>query len=183
KDIRFTSKGDDTLYVSALGWPEDRRLLIRSLAQFPGVTGRITNVSLLGHRGRIAWKHGADGLAVELPAEKHSEYAIVLKVTGRNLRGFKPELAVPPTPAVQPDDRGGYTLGAEQADTHGALHTEDRGGQANLGFWDNASDSASWKVHFPHPGTYRVTASTATVHPEARLVLEATGDKTEGTVT
>jgi alpha-L-fucosidase len=47
RDVRFTTKGD-TLYAIALGWPEDGKLVIRSLAKFPGVTAQITDVRVLG---------------------------------------------------------------------------------------------------------------------------------------
>jgi alpha-L-fucosidase len=93
RDIRFTTRGDRTLYALALGWPEDRKLVIRSLARLPGVTGKITGVSLLGHAGELRWLHDGDGLAVQLPAEKPCDDAIALKITGEDLRGFKPEAA------------------------------------------------------------------------------------------
>ncbi len=95
KDIRFTSKGQDTLYAFALGWPEDGRLLIRSLGKLPGVTAKINAIELLGHAGPLVWTQDADGLSVKLPQRKPGKYAVALKISGENLRGFKPELAGP----------------------------------------------------------------------------------------
>jgi alpha-L-fucosidase len=177
RDIRFTTRGDRTLYAFALGWPEDRKVVIRSLARLPGVTGKITDVRLLGHEGSLHWTHDGDGLMVQLPAEKPCDDAIALKITGADLRGFKPELAVPPTPTVKPDSSGGYTLGADEADLHGSLQVETRGGRPNIGFWDRAADSASWKVDFKEPGRFRITASWATVHPSSAVVVEVAGTK------
>ena len=95
KDIRFTTKGENTLYAFALGWPAESKLVIRSLAKFPGVTGKIDAVELLGHAGPLKWTQDADGLSVKLPEQKPCKYAVALKITGENLRGFKPELAAP----------------------------------------------------------------------------------------
>jgi len=91
KDLRFTSKGDQILYAFALGWPAEGKLVIRSLAKVPGVTGRIDNVQLLGHPGPLKWAHDANGLTIELPDRKPCEYAVALKIAGDNLRGFEPE--------------------------------------------------------------------------------------------
>ena len=110
KDIRFTSKGDNTLYAFALGWPAEGKLVIRSLAKFPGVTGKIAGVELLGHPGPLKWTHDADGLAVDLPDQKPCDYAVALKIIGEDLRGFKPELAVPAASLIQPDASGTLTL-------------------------------------------------------------------------
>ena len=89
QDIRFTTKGD-VLYAIALGWPEDGKLLVRTLA---APAGKIESVSLLGCAAPLRWSQQADGLAVTLPAEKPCQHAYVLKISGREL---KP--AAPPAP-------------------------------------------------------------------------------------
>ncbi|HLH53903.1 MAG TPA: alpha-L-fucosidase, partial [Verrucomicrobiae bacterium] len=50
KDIRFTTKGN-TLYAIALGWPDDGKLLVKSLASTG--PGKITQVSLLGSKQKL----------------------------------------------------------------------------------------------------------------------------------
>ncbi|MBE3100324.1 MAG: alpha-L-fucosidase [Planctomycetes bacterium] len=182
KDIRFTMKGDKTLYAFAMGWPAEGRIVIRSLAKFPEVTGRITDVSLLGHAGKVKWTHDADGLAVQLPAGKPCDYAVALRMTGEDLRGFKPELAVPPVQAIQADAAGNYLLGADDAELHGDLKTENQGGQPNIGFWDKAADSASWKVNFKEAGRFKVSASCAAANGESALAVEVADQKAEGKV-
>jgi alpha-L-fucosidase len=112
KDIRFTSKGDHTLYALALGWPAEKKLLIRSLARFPEVTGKIAAIELLGNQGPLKWTHEGNGLTIDLPDKKPCDHAIALKITGENLRGFKPELAVPAASIIQPDAAGTITLSA-----------------------------------------------------------------------
>ena len=59
KDIRFTTKGG-RLYALALGWPEDRRLVIRSLATpagkiTQGQSARLTGANSLGSKPMPAW--------------------------------------------------------------------------------------------------------------------------------
>jgi alpha-L-fucosidase len=180
KDIRFTTKGDNTLYAFALGWPEDGKLSIRSLARFPGVTAKIASITLLGGGDApLKFTHDEQALTVELPAQKPCDYAVALKITGESLRGFKPELAVPPTPTVAPDASGNFNLTPDEAILNGNLRVEARGGQPNIGFWDNPTDTASWKVNFKEPGQFRVTASYATTHPSSLLVLDAAGQKLE----
>src|SRR5262249_5295212 len=83
QDIRFTSKGD-TLYAIALGSPDDRTLTVRSLAENPA-GGRVTDVRLLGHDGRLEWSPSAQGLVVKLPEKKPCDHAISLRIAGRGL--------------------------------------------------------------------------------------------------
>jgi len=95
KDIRFTAKGDNTLFAFALGWPKDGKLTIRSLAKVPGATGTIAAVSLLGYGGQVKYTHNAEGLTVELPGQQPCKYAVALKITGENLRRLKVERRAP----------------------------------------------------------------------------------------
>jgi alpha-L-fucosidase len=180
KDLRFTMKGEKTLYAFAMGWPTDGKIVIRSLARFPEATGKITDVALLGHAGKVTWTHTADGLAVDLPAEKPCDYAVALKITGEDLRGFKPELAAPQVPAIKPDAAGNYTLGAEDAELHGdGIKTEAQGGQPNIGFWDKPLDWVSWKVSFKEAGRFKVTVACAAANKESALALEIADQKAE----
>jgi alpha-L-fucosidase len=96
KDIRFTTKGDGTLYAFAMGWPAEASVVIRSLGKYPGVSGKIQKVELLGHSGPLKWTHDAEGLTIQLPGRKPCDYAVAFKITGDRLRGFKPEMAGTP---------------------------------------------------------------------------------------
>lgn len=162
-DIRFTTKGS-VLYAIALGWPSDGRLVIRSLALVGGAKGRVTSVRLLGHPGPLRFEQNAEGLFVRMPARKPCDYAYALRITGSNLRDFHPELAPQAAaPAIVPDARGNVQLAADQADLHGSLRLEERGGQLNIGFWDNPQDEAEWRVRNLAPGTYEITARCASM--------------------
>jgi alpha-L-fucosidase len=95
RDIRFTTKGR-TLYAIALGWPEDGKVVIKSLAktQDAGVN-QIKRVTLLGHHGKLKFSQTEEGLVVELPAQKISDLACSLKITGRQLQPAAPPAAAP----------------------------------------------------------------------------------------
>ena len=80
-DVRFTKKGN-TLYAFVMGWP-DRETSIPLLAQGGKLgVGRIRNVELLGHKGRVAFTQDEGGLKVQMPAEKPCDHAITLKIAG-----------------------------------------------------------------------------------------------------
>ena len=81
RDIRFTTKGD-FLYAIALGWPDDGKLRISSLASS---AGQIEKISLLGYDGKLAWKQSVKELSVTLPEKIVSKDAIVLKISSRGL--------------------------------------------------------------------------------------------------
>ena len=85
KEIRFTAKSKN-LYAIALGWPDDGRLVIKSLAKPSGGTGnKIKRVELLGHKGRLKWDQTPDALIVSLPSEKVSPYTCALRINGEEL--------------------------------------------------------------------------------------------------
>lgn len=84
RDFRFTVKGK-TLYAIALGWPEDGKWSIRSLARIPD-GNRIERVELLGHNGKLNWTQTEDGLIVEASPQKPCEHAYVLKIEGQDLK-------------------------------------------------------------------------------------------------
>ncbi|MBI4876167.1 MAG: alpha-L-fucosidase [Acidobacteria bacterium] len=76
QDIRFTRKGS-ALYAIALGWPEDGRIVVKSLKS------GVASVSLLGARNPVQWSQTAEGLSVEMPARKPCRHAYTLKIAMR----------------------------------------------------------------------------------------------------
>jgi alpha-L-fucosidase len=89
KDIRFTTKGP-TLYAIALGWPDDGKIVIHSLAKPEGKgVNKISGVKLLGCESSLEWKQTAEGLEVTLPEKKPCNYAFSLKITGDHLTPAK----------------------------------------------------------------------------------------------
>ncbi|HEV2970304.1 MAG TPA: alpha-L-fucosidase [Pirellulales bacterium] len=177
REIRFTTKGA-TLYAIALGWPEDRQIVIHALAQPAGTkVNQIENIALLGYDGKVEWKQTPEALIVTLPDKKISEYTTGLKIVGTALTN------VPYTPAARatsPDNRGRLVLEPEDAKLHGdKIATEEKGGRQNIGFWDNAGDWASWKVHFDKPGRYEVRTACAAMG-EAEFDIVVAGQRVSG---
>jgi alpha-L-fucosidase len=76
EDIRFTTKGG-TLFAIALAWPENGRLVVKSLAG-----ENVKRVELLGHRGKLQWKQTDEGLVVTLPGKAPCDFAVTLKIAG-----------------------------------------------------------------------------------------------------
>jgi alpha-L-fucosidase len=86
RDIRFTTKGK-TLYAIALGWPDDGKMVIKSLARTADpAQNRIRKIEALGRSGRLKFEQTGDGLVVELPGEKLSDLTCALRITGSNLK-------------------------------------------------------------------------------------------------
>jgi alpha-L-fucosidase len=82
EDIRFATKGD-VLYATAMGWPEDRKLVIKSLAKnsqyFPK---EIQKIEWVATKQSLAFERNDNALVVTLP-EKNSDdltYANVIKI-------------------------------------------------------------------------------------------------------
>lgn len=167
QDVRFTTKGSD-LYAIALGWPADGKLVIKSLAQ--AGDSRVKKVSLLGYKGRVTWTQTATGLVVSLPEKQISPYTCALRINGTKLA---PAPISVETVWVQPDANGAVTLLAESAETHGAVGTEQRGGQTNLGFWDNAEDYVTWNVKGLTAGSYKVSACSASPNEGTDVRIQA----------
>ncbi len=150
RDIRFTTKGD-VLYAILLGAPEGS-VTITSLAKGAGLCGgEVKRVSLLAREGALPHTQDDKGLRVTLPAKAPDKLAVVLKIEGLRIAGFKPDLSIR-------FDGGKAVLGASKAALHGAtIATESKdAGKPNIGYWDDPSAWASWDVRFPQAGTYEV---------------------------
>jgi alpha-L-fucosidase len=174
-DIRFTTKGN-TLYAFAMGLPENREIVIRSLAKTDDPQqNKISKISLLGYSGKINFTQTTTGLVIRLPEKNPCEYAIAFKISGKNLKPVPFEL---PPPTVDPDRRGNFSLNADDAQLRGSrIKIENQGGQPNIGFWDDPNEWAEWRVKFTQPGEFNVQVSAATVHTGASLAIECQNQK------
>ncbi len=80
EDIRFTTKAN-TLYAIVLGWPLNGQIIVHSLARNnPLWFGEISKVSLLGSDHALVWSLTNNGLVVQMPDQRPSDYACVLKI-------------------------------------------------------------------------------------------------------
>jgi alpha-L-fucosidase len=82
EDIRFVTKGN-VLYATAMGWPEDQKLLIKSLAKnSEHFQKEVQKIEWLPTKQSLTFERSEDGLKISLP-EKTSDdlnYANVLKI-------------------------------------------------------------------------------------------------------
>ena len=82
EDIRFATKGD-VLYATAMGWPQDGKLVIKTLAKnsehFPK---EIQKVEWVPTKQSLAFERNENGLIVSLPGKTSDEltYANVIKI-------------------------------------------------------------------------------------------------------
>ena len=170
QDIRFTTKGE-TLYATALGWPGDGKLLIKSLASD---AGRVTCVSLLGHAGTLRWKQGEQGLEVTLPTGKPCKHAFALRILGM---GLKPSPAGRQS-AARPAADGSVTLLPETAELHGSqVRTEEQHGHAYIAAWDKPEDWVSWAIEIPAKAAYEVEAVYSAASGESAFDVVLAGQK------
>ena len=152
RDIRFTTKRG-ALYAIALGWPEDGKLLVRSLAR---AAGKIDSVELLGCREKLNWSQQDDGLLVTLPARRPCEHAYALKVIAGDLQ----PAPLPPPPPIGRAANGTFILDAADAEIHGGSPRYEKDGQKDqIGFWHDPRDSVSWAIRVGKAGTYQVTVT------------------------
>jgi len=80
-DIRFTARGQKTLYATFFGWPAGE-LTIQSLGSALRLyTQKIEKVELLGAKKPLEWTREAAGLKVKLPRTKPCKHAFALKIT------------------------------------------------------------------------------------------------------
>jgi alpha-L-fucosidase len=100
---RFTVK-DENLYAIAQSWPGETAI-IASLAAGKALAGavpegKINEVTMLGHAGKLKFTQDSDGLKVTLPADRPCDFAYTLKIVG-----LKMNPAGPNVPAVMADLR------------------------------------------------------------------------------
>ena len=170
-DFRFTTKGN-LLYATAMGWPENGTLVIRTLASnAPGIVGEVTRVHLLGNGTSLRFSRTEKGLEVSLPEDKPCEHAWILKINGLDLARSEPVAPIPLP--VQPAEDGSIHLTPDTCMLHGSGIQTQSGSMTNIGFWDNPDDYVSWRVDFVQKGTYAATLEIATAAGVTSFQIDA----------
>jgi alpha-L-fucosidase len=86
EDIRYTVPARSpsrapALYAIALGWPADRKLLLRTLyGDNPYLRSSVCAVELIGNRGNLTFAEHPDGLAIVLPEKAPNDIAYVFRI-------------------------------------------------------------------------------------------------------
>jgi alpha-L-fucosidase len=76
-NIRFTRKGENTLYAIALEWP-GKQVTIQSLNE--NIDRKIQEVSILGDNEKLEWNMSEKGLTIETPQKRPCKYAYSFKI-------------------------------------------------------------------------------------------------------
>jgi alpha-L-fucosidase len=85
QDIRFTTQGK-ILYAIVLGRPENGSVTIKALGENSALYQRqIGKVELLSTGESLHWARNYDGLTVDIPEQKPSSYAFVLRISPDSL--------------------------------------------------------------------------------------------------
>jgi alpha-L-fucosidase len=79
EDVRFTAKGN-AVYAFVMGWPAGDAVVEALGTKSESNPGKVRDVRLLGHGGKLEWTQGEQGLTVKMPANRVSEIAVGLKV-------------------------------------------------------------------------------------------------------
>ncbi|HUW19100.1 MAG TPA: alpha-L-fucosidase [Sedimentisphaerales bacterium] len=77
--LRFVRKGD-VVYVIALEWPEAGKGLEVSSSALAEKSGKVADVRLLGHKGKLQWEQKDGGLVITVPEKAPCEHAYAFKV-------------------------------------------------------------------------------------------------------
>lgn len=81
KDIRFTKKGDDTLFAIVMDSPKED-ILVKTLSSSLSVlNANIKSVTLLGSDEKVNWSRDDSGLHISKPSNVPSEYALTYKIS------------------------------------------------------------------------------------------------------
>ena len=79
-DLRFTTKGE-TLYATALGWPDDGKFIIKSLAKNNShEKKKISAVEFISGNNEIRWIQTSEGLVINTKGEKPCEAAYSFRI-------------------------------------------------------------------------------------------------------
>ena len=82
EDIRFVTKGN-VLYATAMGWPEDGKLIIKSLAKNSEYLSKgIQKIEWLPQKQNLSFARNENGLIISLPEKTFDQltYATVVKI-------------------------------------------------------------------------------------------------------
>ncbi|WP_448248928.1 alpha-L-fucosidase [Thalassotalea agariperforans] len=81
KDIRFTKKGDDTLFALVMDVPTEDILIETLSTNLSVLNGDIQTIRLLGSDETVKWSRDSQGLHIEKPQNIPSDFALVYKIS------------------------------------------------------------------------------------------------------
>ncbi len=80
EDIRFVTK-DRVLYAHVLAWPDNRKVVIKSLSSGSGLLGNtVSKIELAGYDRPLLFTQTDGGIVVELPDVRPNEISLLLRI-------------------------------------------------------------------------------------------------------
>ncbi|MFS0728213.1 alpha-L-fucosidase [Paenibacillus sp. 1P07SE] len=80
-DVRFTTRGENILYATVLGYPEDGVARIQTLGTgAKQLSGQVDSVELLGSKAQVEWTRSEQALEVQIPEQYKGCAAFALKI-------------------------------------------------------------------------------------------------------
>lgn len=90
-DVRYVTKGD-TIYATIMAWPQAGDYTLKAFSPLASsYRGKVKSVTLLGY-GEVEFRHGAEGLVVNIPSQHPNEIAPALRITFDDTEADTPEL-------------------------------------------------------------------------------------------
>ena len=81
KDLRFTCKGEKTVYLTVMGDPTEDIIVQALGSKSPQNSRKIKSISLLGSEQKLEWSQSAESLTIACPESLPCSGAVVFKVT------------------------------------------------------------------------------------------------------
>ena len=137
------------LFLHVFDWPADGKLVVP-------VANRVVKAYWLAKPdAALGTSNRAEGVEIRLPRQAPDSTApsvVVAEIQGE---------ARPLTQPIRHADNGVLTLGAADADIHGATAKLEGRVDMNIGSWKDVNDYVSWPVQIEKPGRYDIEITFA----------------------
>ncbi len=181
QDVRYVSKGKETLYVTFLGEVSDQAVTLKSLRQAPKATATVRAIHLLGDGEPLKFERTPEGLIVQIPRNA-SRFVTVLRVDCSDVGAFDPPAYVPPPLKVFSFEGKALFLDPTEAHLDGSVSYETRDGQTDIGYWFDDRATVTWKLRLEKAAKVRIHSEWASIDP-SELQMELVGKSHRAAVT
>ncbi|MBS1705995.1 MAG: alpha-L-fucosidase [Armatimonadetes bacterium] len=164
RDVRFVTKGKETLYATLLGEVSDEDVTITSLRKSAKATAIIKTVHLLGVETPLTFKQDNNEVKVHIP-KSSSRFVTVLKFSCTDVNNFDPPPYVAPPLKVFHFTGDTVVLDPLEARLDGSVSCETREGQSNFGYWFDERSMVVWRLDVKQPSRVKITSEWSCLDP------------------
>lgn len=145
---KVLGKDGAALYLHVFDWPANGKLLV------PGLKSEVGMAYLLDGGEKLKARSTPEGVVIDVPtrAPDNVSSTVVLMIK-RGIDIEQPDLTLRLGTAL--------VLNPEDANLHGGIQSEERGGKPNLGFWLDSKDYAEWTFTAAKAGTVSISTEIA----------------------